>query len=299
MLYQRDYYICNPYTKQFVHIPPSSRCLKEVRVGFICDPYYKEEVDLKQESNIQVDSDFRFAIVRIVPQLSDQYCSAFKFDAEIFSSEMGRWTQSVVDSPRDICLDSLDRSGGIAYNGMLYWWSAHDGFIIGLDPYYYSSNKHHDYYPAYFHSIDVPFIPNGYRFSHLSVSQGGRLRFCHFKNGVPVPSVCVWELKDDKGGQEWCCLTGYISLRPMVHQSLPYYEWGRHLVDSVVVLAFDPSNDDIFYLQFFDRVVACNIHEKKFKKTRLSIPCNSVVRFGRAVFPFVLPRWQTPLPRLK
>ncbi|KAL6137219.1 hypothetical protein ACLB2K_062511 [Fragaria x ananassa] len=92
MLYQRDYYICNPYTKQFVHIPLSSRCLKEVRVGFICDPYYKEKVDLKQESNIQVDSDFRFSIVRIVPQLSDQYCSAFKFDVEIFSSETGRWT---------------------------------------------------------------------------------------------------------------------------------------------------------------------------------------------------------------
>lgn len=37
--FQRDYFICNPYTTQWVALPPS-RVVHNVPVGFICDPYY-------------------------------------------------------------------------------------------------------------------------------------------------------------------------------------------------------------------------------------------------------------------
>ncbi|XP_062014860.1 uncharacterized protein LOC133731510 [Rosa rugosa] len=112
--YQCDYYICNPYTKQYVRLPPTPRCYREVRVGFICDQYYKEDVDDQKKEGItssgiiQVDVDFRYAIVRICPR------SPFKFNIEIFSSETGKWTESVIQSPQDgFLLDSLEDNGGI------------------------------------------------------------------------------------------------------------------------------------------------------------------------------------------
>ncbi|KAL6282196.1 hypothetical protein ACE6H2_013125 [Prunus campanulata] len=40
MSFQRDYYICNPYTRQWDALPPAPRCHEEVRVGFISEPYY-------------------------------------------------------------------------------------------------------------------------------------------------------------------------------------------------------------------------------------------------------------------
>lgn len=36
--YQRDYYICNPYTRQWVTLPSTPRCRERVLVGFICQP---------------------------------------------------------------------------------------------------------------------------------------------------------------------------------------------------------------------------------------------------------------------
>lgn len=40
--YQRDYYICNPYTYQWVSLPPTSQLCKFTPVEFICDlPYYQ------------------------------------------------------------------------------------------------------------------------------------------------------------------------------------------------------------------------------------------------------------------
>ncbi|CAL8145799.1 unnamed protein product [Prunus armeniaca] len=54
MSFQRDYYICNPYTRQWDALPPAPRCHEEVRVGFICEPYYynndkNQQCDRKEE----------------------------------------------------------------------------------------------------------------------------------------------------------------------------------------------------------------------------------------------------------
>lgn len=38
---QRNYYICNPYTKQWVALPPAPTCQGNVHVGFICDSYHR------------------------------------------------------------------------------------------------------------------------------------------------------------------------------------------------------------------------------------------------------------------
>ncbi|PRQ52033.1 putative F-box domain-containing protein [Rosa chinensis] len=312
--FQSCYYICNPCTKQFVHLPPTPRRYKEVRVGFICDPYYKEDGDdQKEESDIiQVDADFRYAVVRIGP------CSSpFKFNLEIFSSETGKWTESTIMSTCNFRLDNLNRSGGVPYNGMLYWLNAdyQDAFIVGLDPYYYSNKNNNDECPG-FHFIE---LPERYgQFPFLAVCGGGRLRICHFFTNqlrvpipfshetidVPMPCMSVWELKDDVDDDvnDWYNLTGIIDLSTMVFGNPLTREWGFYsktpLLDSIMVLAFDPNNEDILYLELFDHIVACNISERAIKGTTLTIPYRSTVRFGRGVFPFVIPKWPTPPPRL-
>ncbi|KAL6287652.1 hypothetical protein ACE6H2_012042 [Prunus campanulata] len=56
--YQRDYFICNPYTQKWVALPPSPQCHKRVvALGFICDPpyytYYGEEAQFHRKEATQ------------------------------------------------------------------------------------------------------------------------------------------------------------------------------------------------------------------------------------------------------
>lgn len=93
--FQRNYYICNPYTNQFVRLPPTPRRHMEVRVGFICDPYYNEDVDAQQSyishgGMIPFNVDFRYAVVRIIPIVDYQY----EFNVEVFSSQTGEWART-------------------------------------------------------------------------------------------------------------------------------------------------------------------------------------------------------------
>ena len=67
-------------------------------------------------------------------------------------------------------------------------------------------------------------------------------------------------------------------------------------MDSITVLAFDPNNEDILYLELFEHIMTCNIREKKLKDT-LTTMYKSMVPSGVGVFLFVLPKWPTPLPR--
>ncbi|KAL6139098.1 hypothetical protein ACLB2K_064375 [Fragaria x ananassa] len=126
LMLQRDYYICNPYTKQWTAIPPAPQCCYEIRVGFTCEPYYyyKEDVDHQSEkasnSTVHLNADYKYAIVRIHSPLFGSSLNSSELNVEIFSSETG-----------------------VAYNGKLYW--VHDlghSFMIELDP--FSNNNHFD-----------------------------------------------------------------------------------------------------------------------------------------------------------
>ncbi|BFG19224.1 hypothetical protein CerSpe_054980 [Prunus speciosa] len=96
--YQRDYYICNVYTMQWVALPPiPCRCHKRVRVGFICNvPDYKCEEDYWKGNNIQLNVECRYTVVRILPTVEfanhgsddEEKCDTFKLNVEIFSSDI-------------------------------------------------------------------------------------------------------------------------------------------------------------------------------------------------------------------
>ncbi|ONI10203.1 hypothetical protein PRUPE_4G034700 [Prunus persica] len=167
MCFQCDYYICNPYIRQWDALPPAPPCHQEVRVGFICEPYYyynykkqqREEEDHRKEEVKEEVMHIRLNVeYRLVDGQSQLY-------------------------------------------GMLYWWSSSDGFVIGLDPYSNDSSNSAKYC---FHFIDEPQdeleSEYGRTFDFMGVSSRGRLRMCQYSPacvGDTDGDVSVWELKDD------------------------------------------------------------------------------------------------------
>ncbi|KAM1138988.1 hypothetical protein PS2_036534 [Malus domestica] len=114
---------------------------------------------------------------------------------------------------------------------------------------------------------------------------------------VPVSSeLSVWELKDDDQADncagKWC-LAGSASVSRMVMRNV--------LINKVGVLAFDPINDDILYLELSAHIVMCNIRVRRARKTSRITPVNyaAISNSVMAVFPYMLPWWPTPVTRLK
>ncbi|RXI01635.1 hypothetical protein DVH24_014984 [Malus domestica] len=92
---QRDYYICNPYTIQWVPLLPPPQVCAFVLVGFICDlPYYNNKEDYQPGDMIQLNAEYRCRVVRLMdPDDGDddydiEYSREFK--VQIFSSETVR-----------------------------------------------------------------------------------------------------------------------------------------------------------------------------------------------------------------
>ncbi|CAL2251568.1 unnamed protein product [Prunus armeniaca] len=329
MCFQRDYYICNPYIRQWDALPPAPRCHQEVRVGFICEPYYYynckkqqcEEEDHRKEveeeesdacSRIRLNVEYRYKVVRIIPQCPEK---SFEFNMEMFSSETGRWTESVVSCPRSFCFNSLHRNAGVAHNGMLYWWSSSDGFVIGLDPY---SNDSSDSAKYCFHFIDKPQDESKYgrTFDFLGESSKGRLRMCQYSPayvGDTDGHVSVWELKDDhqmdkdtdtddaasacNDNGRWCLVGRVTLLHTFSEENQLMVTWKYHSkwLHTVMVLAFHPNDDDILFLEFSQHIVMCNIRESRLTEVA-NIPCYyGKIHSARPVFPLVFPWWPTPI----
>lgn len=61
----RDYNICNPYTKQWVVLPPAPRSHKTVKVGFIFDPYCFKGTNTTGSSDMMINAEYRCRVVRI------------------------------------------------------------------------------------------------------------------------------------------------------------------------------------------------------------------------------------------
>ncbi|BFG24404.1 hypothetical protein CerSpe_106780 [Prunus speciosa] len=299
---QHNYYICNPYTMQWVALPPTpTRCYDIVRVGFICDsPYYEE--DDPDGRVIQLNAKFRCKVVRILPPDRqfvfdhDEYC--FNFNVEIFSFETGKWSELVVSSPRGISYDYLDAMA-FPYNGVLYW-SGHDyGYflVLGLDP--FNDNSSTSTSSGSSNGGDI--IDHKCRFvvfampvaDHFVVEClgvcGGLLRMCDFD--TDTKTLFVWDLKRQdhdymvKGAGELC-----LSKHNVYSFDQDMYPDDARVVER---LSFDPNNDDIFYLYVDADVIMCNIRTRKWSKIVEKRKLNNFY-----FFPFILPWWPTPVPSL-
>ncbi|KAM0972793.1 hypothetical protein ACFX13_016466 [Malus domestica] len=255
-------------------------------------------------TSITTNDEYRCRVVRII-QLGN-YLSQFKVD--IFSSETGEWRESVVSCPQQgISFDFTFNRPGIAYNGKLYWPSY--GGVIGFDPF----APHNGNYGCRFIEFDEP-LDYTKTVACLGICRG-RLRMCQLQTWMPPETlsnpyndgrpliVCVSELKEDEaagGGRvKWC----------LIHKaSLDELDVGKHdflndcirLRYKIRVLAVDPNDGDILYLEMGGHIIKCNIQARTLEKPRGQ-------RYGRNTFDFwpwrdvwtyVIPCWPTPLPRV-
>ncbi|XP_024155859.1 uncharacterized protein LOC112163839 [Rosa chinensis] len=268
---RRNYFICNPYTRQFVSLPIAPPCTPGVSVGFInCDSDHKKEQTTGGNSNIT-----GYEVVQIPYFGYDT--AAFQFKVDIFSFKTG-----------------------IAFNGVLYW-SGPDGFLIGIDPFNpkettgpRSSGDIIEHKYGYCIGFNEHLEPCIDLLDQLDVSHGGScLRLCQLCQLYRKQCILhVWELKEvqeeqlvNQGNSKWC-LTYKVSLEQIV--------WQDPKIDlnwmSSKLLALDPNNDDVLYLKLDGQIVICNIRTSELKITKLLVI--------NGVFPFVFPSWPTPVPKL-
>ncbi|KAL6282387.1 hypothetical protein ACE6H2_013316 [Prunus campanulata] len=323
--YQRDYYICNPRTKQWEALPcpPRRGRHKRVMVGFICDPNYKYKNDRKQVEaersrrtvNIQlnysiINVEYRYKVVRIIDDQWErpEHSSRF-FYMEIFSSETGKWRQSLVFSPRRFCFTRLSPYPGVAHNGSLYWFTDTNRFMVGLDPFTTRDQLYINDTSNYcFRFIDEPEEES--RTMHfLGECGGGCLRMCMLPHYCDLSGMSVWEFKDDGRGYvdgqvdgpgKWC-LVDKVCLFQLVPENPLLTKWDRESsTKTVMVLAFDPNNKDVLFLHLFGRIVMYNMRAKTLKETTWTTPFTTLKLRWAGVsvfpaFPFLLPWWPTPI----
>lgn len=90
--YQRDYYICNPYTKQWFALPPTPRVHRFApHAGFIVHELNGQD-STSTTCSIIPNADYSWRVIRILPNPSDLE----DFHVEIFSSETREWIELVV-----------------------------------------------------------------------------------------------------------------------------------------------------------------------------------------------------------
>lgn len=151
-------------------------------------------------------------------------------------------------------------------------------------------------------------------FKFLGVSSRGRLRMCHFTLADFDDNdgdVKVWELKDDHqmdmdvyrdvdmdvvaGNNGKWCLAGRVILRDMYRDNPLIKSWTRQRrwYYSMEVLAFDPNNDDILYLEIAQHIVMCNIREERLTEVSKTPYSYCEIHSAKPVFPFVFP-WCLP-----
>ncbi|PQP95222.1 hypothetical protein Pyn_21929 [Prunus yedoensis var. nudiflora] len=173
--WEEDYYICNPYTRQWIALPPTPRVHSgSVIRGFMCDhPYYNHEElvgNRTSSNNIKLNAEYRYRVVRITA-VQENY---LEFTVEIYSSETGEW--------RDGLLIGVDPFNNI--NSSISTGANTTGDIV-------VNNELCRFVQFHKPEYNIEYV------QCLGVCQG-RLQMCHYDMEDPYKRgiVCVWELKE-------------------------------------------------------------------------------------------------------
>ncbi|KAK9914465.1 hypothetical protein M0R45_038244 [Rubus argutus] len=256
--YHFDYFICNPYTTQWVALPPPHRhqTLGQVPIGFICEPfynYYKKDSDQRGQTSkcgsststiiddghgqlININIKYRYRVVRIHPTVPfdvtfhDYIDPSSKVKVEIFSSETVK------------------------------------------DPTYKPKNYGD-------RQIKCLGVPGG---------GGGCLQLCLLEK--LDNSLTVWELKEEEdlivapdGAEVWCSKEKRLVL--------------NNMEERVDLMDFDPQEEGFLYLLLDGtRFVKINVRTRSLTQEIIDVAGN--IRSGCFFPLRVDPRWPTPLPRL-
>ncbi|ONI19215.1 hypothetical protein PRUPE_3G265100 [Prunus persica] len=295
--YERNYYICNPYTQQWIALPAAPPCHEQtvpLPEGFMCDlplynKYTNDDDPKRHNSNniAELNTNYRCKVVRLIcPCYGKKYS---KFKVQIFSSETGQWRETIVSSPQDIMLGTVKFHicFANACNRMLYWMGGVH-FLLELDPFMINNG---DYKCRLINLRDHHFDGN-IILSCLGV-YGGRLKMFDFE--LTTNTFLVWDVNVNKeeyhGGFEKVCLenmTSYILEEDMVRK--------RGDVLASECMALDPNNEEIIYLVIDYEIVMFNIRTRIQSKLDKKYTTDYGLNCG--FFQVVVPWWPTPVPRL-
>ncbi|KAK9923885.1 hypothetical protein M0R45_032283 [Rubus argutus] len=285
-----DYYICNPYTKQWTALPPGPSRFNTVYAAtlVVYDPYYKYSDD---DHIIQLNAEYRWKVVQIVPENSTR--TDCNYHVDIFSSETREWRELVVlSSSKPFYLFANNQhSASMANNGMLYWWR-YDGFMFELDldqSMSMSSNI------AKCRFIELPEGANiqGLFFPVVSLFVSrGRLRLCIYDDDRQFSHLPlrVWELnqvvKDDQTGKfKWLADSFALTSEHIPLDRQPCCLYGFH-----------QNDEDIVYLEHDRQLFTCNVRGAKLETTATRNNFHGPPT--QVYYRFVLPWWPTPVPKL-
>nr|XP_011467844.1 PREDICTED: uncharacterized protein LOC105352428 [Fragaria vesca subsp. vesca] len=305
--YQRDYYICNPYTFECVPLPPPPLVTEVTGVGILCDlPYYKCKKNDLGGHDIQINAECRCRVIRIIFQrVSEMHMPpSCEFKVQIFSSETGVWRESIVSSPSRFNSYDVNHRFSFAHNGVLYWLSDSGDFLIGLNPFMMDNRtgassstvdgEDSDHYEILFTKIDrctrsLPKFLGLYK---------GCLQIGDYSYGTHA--VHAWEFHEEfHSGSGKLLMEQRRRIYPLVLDIIPD---DNSFVD---IVGFDPNNDGnegegILYLLVL-KDVDIDTHGDIFMCNILTGKCLKIFEnhcSGHDYFTVAVPWWPTPVPRL-
>ncbi|PRQ30108.1 putative F-box domain, galactose oxidase/kelch, beta-propeller [Rosa chinensis] len=299
---QSNYYICNPYTMQWVALPPPPTQFPVTAkvVGIICDTpyynYYKEDAGKRQI--IQLNADYKCKVIRLLS--SYEYPKNYKCKVEIFSSETGEWSETVIISPKPW----YHIYSSIAHNGVLYHLCQSTDSrtcLAGLDPFMImnkitnsTTGNGVDHYKCCHVEMDTTVV-GGFSGDYCVVSERS-LRISYFD--WDTFSVYVWDLKEAE--EEECHAEVVIEgTGKLCWKHTGVFSLDRDIapdessVSVFELIAIDPNNDDILYLNINGDLVMSNIQTRKW-----SVLVRESQIIDSHFFQLQLPLWPTPIPKL-
>ena len=277
-----EYYICNPFTKHWLKLPPipTDGTRTRVMIGFLCDPYI---CDSDREQGCITNAHYRFMVVRILCPEENTTQIQTQLQVQIFSSETNEWRNSVVSSPRKLNLNPFMPiacyAGVIACNGMLHWVCVKvkeiKGFVV-FDPFNDSEQCHYIHPP-----IDLSlrhYVSLGVFRRRLRIFQ----LISYFPHNFYAGSFSLWELEDYSNAGTWC-MKQKVYFSNMVFKDFlesakniygPDYADERAkmmLYRDMTFLAFHPYDGDSVFLNCGDSVQLCNLRMGVLKRVYYSV----------------------------
>ncbi|XP_050219915.1 F-box protein At5g49610-like [Mercurialis annua] len=268
-----EYYICNPFTEQWVKLGCLHHTGSHVYVGFI-----RGQVSMSPGS-------VSFKVIVIGCTLSNE-ARTRHIKMYIFSSECGKWVEKKITLADEIGILGTSRSA-VIYDEKMHWPTSDNKILVCV----YRTNKIHYFDGPSTDIEEEETYPDDASMRLLLGLWQNTLRLSQ----IIVSDLKIWQLKDYES-KEWS-LTHKVNLYSMsvphpIRSWLakePYY--GPH----PRVLNFSRDDQDVVYLHMTRGfVVSCNLRDDNWK-----ILCETWgSRFSNIVVPLLVPHWPTPLPSI-
>ena len=268
---RRVYYICNPLTLKCRTLPPAPKKHDD----------YDRGIKVGLLSNYQVfgnENQWKHRVVRI----HDKGCDLV---ADVFSFEMGDWTETFVLGPYYKLYGN-----SVAYNGVLHWL-AEPSAIIAYD---FDAKEQCRLVscPITTTMVECPFCSQC-----LGVCSGilRILELVAFQDSND-DSLTVWELEDYPNGnwnvEHRICFKELVPAGNSQVQIQGRDNVGKHQ-RRLKALGIHPTDRDVVFFQIDGYVVSCNLETRELK-----IEATTDQRFPISAFPVELQWWPTPIPAL-